>query len=186
MTNGRFGLQRSSKLLVSPCSKYYTQRCQYWSTLLLWCTRYPPSLSGKILRRLQPHPDYCCSNVINCSQLCTHNQCNTINTIKTCSDFMPLWVLMTMMFVSIFAMLRCPDCAKVTWQRTVTGQASDTEMGAACDWRHALTHEPGIKYTCCNEQHQNVQCQYILLCKHCKHLHFHTSDTVLQFLHNPS
>ena len=104
MTNGRFGLQRS-------------QRCQYWSTHLLWCTRYPPSLSGKILRRLQPHPDYCCSNVINCSQLCTHNQCNTINTIKTCSEFMPLWVLMTMMFVSIFTMLRCPDCAKVTWQR---------------------------------------------------------------------
>ena len=79
-------LQRSSKLLVSPRSKCYTQRCQYWSTLLLWCTRYPPSLSGKILRRLQPHPDYCCSNVINCSQLCTHNQCNTINRIKTCSD----------------------------------------------------------------------------------------------------
>ena len=39
MTNGRFGLQRSSKLLVSPCSKYYTQRCQYWSPLLLCCTR---------------------------------------------------------------------------------------------------------------------------------------------------
>ena len=26
-------------------------------------------------------------------------------------------VLMTLMFVSIFTMLRCPDCAKVTWHR---------------------------------------------------------------------
>ena len=81
-------------------------------------------------------------------------------------------------------------CEGHVTQRTVTGQGIDTEMGAALGtcgvW--TLTHGPGIKYSCSIEQHQNVQCQYTLLCysKLCEQLHFHTSDVVLQFLHNPS
>ena len=57
-------------------------------------------------------------------------------------------------------------CEGHVTQRTVTGQGSDTEMGAALGtcgvW--TLTHGPGIKYSCSIEQHQNVQSQYTLLC----------------------
>ena len=181
-------LQRSSKLLVSPRSKCYTQRCQYWSTLLLWCTRYPPSLSGKILRRLQPPPDYCCSNVINCFQLCTHNQCNTINIIKTCSGFMPMCWWQYVWF-NIYHDKMPGLCEGHVTQRTVTGRGSDTEMGAAVGtcghWLMDPVSSIYLQYRAASKCPVSVHLT-MLQCKHCEQLHFHTSDAVLQFLHNPS
>ena len=94
-------------------------------------------------------------------------------------------MIMTIMFDSIFTMLRCPDSARVTWHRE---QLQAGAVGTCHMWT-LETHEPGIKYILAVSSSIKMSRSVhltMLQCKHCEQLHFHTSDAVLQFLYNPS
>ena len=77
-------------------------------------------------------------------------------------------------------------------QRTVTGRGSDTEMGAAVGtWGRVDTGDSWTWYQVFLQYRAASKCPVsvhitMLQCKHCEELYFHTSDAVLQFLHNPS
>ena len=97
------------------------------------------------------------------------------------------------MFVSIFTMLRCPDCARVTWHREqLQGRALTRRWGqlwghVECGRGHWLMN-PVTRILAVSSSIKCPESVHItmLQCKHCEQLHFHTSEAVLQFLHNPS